>query len=151
MSVLPKAILRKHLDLLRQEIIRAQQSLGIRDTGFSADNIQILGSRKLNAVLTAPRYLETNVDGIGRRPGKMPPVQQILNWGKLDPLVGQTRLQAAFAVAKTIAEFGTRIYQGRQGIPLDEIIEKNTNALIADLADNEVDRGLDAIDKIRFQ
>ena len=100
--------------------------------------------------MEATQYLETNFDGVGRRPGLKPPAQAILQWGKLSPREGQTRLQAAYAVARHIGEVGTTIHRGAAGIPMDEITKQGADNLAEALADNETQRALDAIDQIRF-
>ena len=143
-------VIREELEAIRLAIITSQQTLGIRDTGRSATSIKITGSRALGAVLTATKYLETNFDGFGRPPGKKPPMQALLQWGKLQPQGNQTREQAAYAVARHIGQVGTRIHRGAQGIPMDEIAKQGADNMAEALADNEVQRALDAIDQIRF-
>ena len=143
-------VIRQQLEQIRLAIITSQQTLGIKDSGFSAASIKITGSRALGAVLTAPAYLQTNYDKVGRRPGTPPPVQDILNWGKLSPQPNQTRLQAAYAVATSIGQVGTGIFRGRAGIPIDKITKEGADNMSEALADNEVQRALDAIDNIRF-
>jgi len=144
-------VIREELEKMRLAIITSQQTLGIRDTGRSAASLKITGSRKFGAVIASNLpYLETNFDGFGRPPGGQPPMQSILQWGKLSPREGQTREQAAFAVAHSIAIKGTDIHRGAQGIPMDRIVKEGADSLAEALADNELQRALDAIDNIRF-
>jgi hypothetical protein len=70
----------------------------------------------------------------------MPPVEEIERWGKLNPRAGQTRRQAAFAVAHKIAQLGTEIHRGKQGINMDRIASDSADRLARDLADNELIR-----------
>ena len=118
--------------------------------GFSADSIKITGSRQLGAVLSGTQYLQTNFDGVGREPGTPPMAQDLLMWGKLSPRDGQTRLQAAYAVATHIGQVGTSIHRGAAGIPIDRITKQGADNMAEALADNELQRALDAIDNIRF-
>ena len=146
-------VIREELEKIRLAMITSQQTLGIKDSGRSAASIKITGSRALGAVLTATKYLETNFDGFGRPPGGKPPMEALLKWGKLSPQGNQTREQAAYAVARHIGEFGTRIFPGNAGaagIPMDKITKQGADNLAEALADNEVQRALDAIDQIRF-
>jgi hypothetical protein len=137
----PKEIFREELGIVKFEIQSEQQALGITDSGLSANSIVIKGSRAQGAVLTAVGYLQTNFDGIGRGPGGFPPVQDIMRWGKLAPRAGQTLEQAAFLVARKIAEQGTDIHTGRRrGIDMDEIQKRSADRLAESLADNELIR-----------
>ena len=143
-------VIREELEKIRLAMITSQQTLGIKDTGRSAASIKITGSRALGAVLTATKYLETKFDGYGRPPGGKPSAQDMLKWGKLSPEGNQTRLQAAYAVARHIGQVGTSIHRGAAGIPMDKITKQGADNLAEALADNEVQRALDAIDQIRF-
>ena len=136
----PAEILRDELGIVRQQIIQEQSQLGITDSGRSALSIEIKGSRKIGAVLTSIGYLQTNFDGIGRGPGRMPPISEIEQWGKLDPRPGQTRRQAAFVVARKIGQLGTEIFRGKQGIDMDRITRDSADRLARELADNELIR-----------
>lgn len=61
-------------------------------------------------ILTAPDYL-TFIDQ-GRKPGKMPPIQAILEWTKIKGI----RPEAAWPIAVNIAKFG---------IPATNVIQKS--------------------------
>jgi len=134
----PKEILREELERLRLDIITQQSTLGIKDSGRSADSIKIVQARGLSAELTAVGYLATNFDKVGRRPGRQPPVDDILLWGKLQPEGNETRLQAAFKVARAIGEMGTLIFRGAQGIDITELTKQSATRVSKALAENSV-------------
>lgn len=146
------AVLREQLNDIVDLIFFFQRRLGITDSGFSEVNTRVQITRKGIATIEAPQYLETNFDGIGLKPksvgGNM--IAGLLTWGKLKPEGNQTRLQAAFAVATALVKDGSNIFNGAQGIPMDEIVKQGADNMSEALADNEVQRALDAIDNIRF-
>jgi len=134
----PKIILRQVLEDIVQDIKTQQQTLGIRDSGRSADSIKIIGGRGVGASIQAVGYLATNFDKVGRGPGKQPPVDDILMWGKLQPEGNETRLQAAFRVARGIANEGTLIFKGQQGIDITQIAKEGGAKVAKALSENAV-------------
>jgi len=134
----PKEILREELEKLILEIKTQQQTLGIKDSGRSADSIKIVQARGLSAQLTAVGYLATNFDKVGRRPGRQPPVEDIERWGKLQVEAGETRRQAAFRVARAIGNMGTLIFRGQQGIDITELTKQSATRVSKALAENSV-------------
>jgi hypothetical protein len=62
----------------------------------------------------------------GRKPGKMPPIDSILDWLTNKGITADISLRSlAFLIARKIGRVGTDIYLGkRPGLALDEIIAK---------------------------
>lgn len=105
-----------YLTSVRDEIFVEQKRLGMQASGFSEANTKPV-VKKSEGYIKAPAYLFTNFKGIGRKPGTMPPVKDILAWIKIKHLDLN-----AWAVAKTIQKKGTRVYYNRRrGIDLKAI------------------------------
>ena len=112
----PQEILREEFALLKEDLIENHQKLGMKASGKwineLSDEVIEIGS-KLIGRITGASYTRQLVDG--RRPGKMPPVRMIEEWIKnkgIQALESRLRLsQMAFAIARKIAQSGTRYYR----------------------------------------
>ena len=98
-------------------------TLCINDTGAARDSIscQVDGN-----TLKIDGLLRVVVLITGRKAGKFPPIDQIEDWviRKLGVPIEQSR-GVAFAIAKKIAEQGTRIYRGEaKGLKIQLILNE---------------------------
>ena len=115
------------LENIRDDIISSINALGLRATGLSSRTMLIRPIKDTGAQLEMEGYLNFVFDGIGRKPGRFPPIDDIRDWiqSKGINLGGMTIDQVTFLIGRQIAEKGTRIFRGRAGIPLEKIIEQN--------------------------
>jgi len=130
-----QAILEEYLNNVGIDIIVAQEQLGIRTTGFSANSVKVLkGTHSGQAFLSSQLYLNTNFDKVGRKPGGRPPQQDIADWVRNKGIQLRDRKtgrflaveQTAFLIARKIGKLGTDIYTGkRKGIDIKGILKEN--------------------------
>ena len=90
----------------------------------------------------------------GRRPGKMPPVNKILQWIEFKHLVPRsnngrvpTTRQLAFAISKHIAKYGTQgkhLLQQTIDSTYDTLVDRLVEA-IADKIENELEKDIEEI------
>ena len=90
----------------------------------------------------------------GRRPGKMPPVNKILQWIEFKHLVPRsnngrvpTTRQLAFAISKHIAKYGTQgkhLLQQTIDETYDTLVDRLVEA-IADKIENELEKDIEEI------
>lgn len=103
------------LDKVAEAYIQDQLAKGIRSSGFSADSIE-KHVHNDGGDVTGIKYFYQQRHG--RRPGKFPPIQGILNWIMIkgirpkDPRTSMRSL--AFLFARKIAERGTDIFMKRR-------------------------------------
>ena len=151
MSAQSDRAIRKGLQNIINDIFTSQKQLGIYDSG-TAERSTFVRSRGKQLQVVAPAYLETNFDGQGMKPQAIGSdmIRGLLSWTKLSTIVGQNRLQAAFAVARNLVAFGSAIYNGRAGIPIDEIVRKNGDKMQDELGDVVTAEALDIIDNMKL-
>lgn len=107
-------------------------------SGRAERSIRVRNNRNIIAV----GYISFLFQGVGRRPGRRPPVQNIMEWIEDKGLqwsapsgAPYTVKQMAFQVANKIAERGTRIFRdGRRGIQIRQIIQKNNRIFMPRIA-----------------
>ena len=129
-------VLEDYLEAVKNEIFFQQGLLGITASGFSENNTKVLkGSNSGIAFLSAPQYLTTNFDRVGRRAGGKPPQSKIEDWIRVKGF-GQLRSkktgrflsvqQLAYLIAKKIETQGTDIYQKKLpgGIKIKTILRE---------------------------
>lgn len=114
------------LNDIREAIIQDQKDKGIRSSGKSAESLTISVYGNTGTLSGAKYFVQQT---LGRKPGKFPPIDDILDWIRAkrisprDPKT--TERQLAFLFARKIARSGTDIFQGkRPGLDMDEIIAK---------------------------
>jgi len=114
------------LNDIREAIIQDQKDKGIRSSGKSAESLAISVDGNTGTLSGAKYFVQQT---LGRKPGKFPPIDDILDWiraKKITPRDPKTsERQLAFLFARKIARSGTDIFQGRRpGLDMDEIIAK---------------------------
>ena len=110
--------------------IKADQvSKGLYSSGKSADSLQA-DSNTEGGLLYGSSYFYQQI--IGRKPGRMPPVSDIISWIEAKVIKPETGTVEglAWAIAKKIAREGTDIHEGRRaGLEFNEIVGKNLDEL----------------------
>lgn len=105
----------KLLDEVKKAYIEDQEAKGIRASGKSAKSIK-KQVKPTEGTLTGAKYFFQQRHG--RRPGKFPPVSEILEWIKtkgITPKDSRTSIKSlAFLFARKIAERGTDIFQKKR-------------------------------------
>jgi len=140
----------QELNNVRIAIIGSQTSLGLRDSGVSANSFEIRATNN-GGELTGAEYIQTNYKAIGIKPNSGTGggfIQGLLNWGKLEVQGNETRLQAAFRTGRVIREKGSLIYRGKTGIDIDLITENSADRFEEAIADNEEQRAIDGLNSV---
>lgn len=121
-------ILTRHLDEYKRQLISDQKAKGIRATGQSAASLEVkVGEEKAELLGSDYFYFQEH----GRAPGNMPPVRGILRWMQAKGVDG-----SAYAIAKGIADRGTRAYQrGGTDLLSDVFTEESLNTLTSKLSE----------------
>lgn len=86
----------------------------------------------------------------GRRPGKRPPIDSILEWIQKKGIHADdiSDRSLAFLIARKIGNVGTDIYTGkRPGLALEEILAKNEEKFNKDLADKKLAEMIELLDE----
>ena len=114
------------LNDIREAIIQDQKEKGIRSSGKSAESLQISVDGNTGTLSGAKYFIQQT---LGRKPGKFPPIDDILDWIRAKKITPRdpktTQRQLAFLFARKIAQSGTNIFQGKSpGLDMDEIIAK---------------------------
>lgn len=110
-----------------------QVSKGLYSSGKSADSLQS-DSNTEGGLLYGSAYFYQQI--VGRKPGKMPPVSDIIAWIEAKQIKPETGTVEglAWAIAKKIAREGTDINEGkRQGLDFINIVGKNRDELVKNL------------------
>lgn len=124
------------LDDVRKIYVDKQRNQGIRASGKSADSIR-KEAKPLEGALYGAMYFRQQK--IGRRPGKFPPIDDILDWIRVKGIQPRdsktTERQLAFLFARKIAQSGTDVFQGkREGLDVDDAIEVRLQKFFRDMA-----------------
>lgn len=135
---MPRLNTNPYLEAIVADLKAALDRQGLNASGRARDSIKIRNNRNI----IATGYISTLFQGVGRAPGRMPPVQNLEEWVKIRGF-GWTRpsgkpmttSQMAFSVSSKIADSGTRIFRDRRrGIQMTRIIEKNNRIHIPRIA-----------------
>jgi len=110
------------LDALRSRIAANIKTSNQYASGSMSQSLTIESKPNQWSLLAAKFFAVLQT---GRKPGKMPPISNILNWIKSRSiqLEGKSNLSMAWGIAKWIAKHGTRLFQsgGRKDIYTNEI------------------------------
>lgn len=114
------------LDGVRKAYIDRQIAQGIRSSGQSANSLRKEVTDNSGTLYGAGYFYQQKH---GRRPGKFPPIDDILNWIRekgitpRDPKTSERSL--AFLFARKIAQSGTDVFTGkRKGLDVEEDVKK---------------------------
>lgn len=105
-------IIQEELESIRQELIQRHHQLNMKASGQWADSlrVQVNGTKGKLIGKDYTYYMQ-----IGRRPGRMPPLEAIEQWiinKGLKPIEDKIKTSSlAFLIARKIKEEGTKYYQ----------------------------------------
>lgn len=116
-------------------------------SGESLDSYFVSSSTK-SVVLSMAGYLQTSLEGVGRKPGTMPPVSAIADWVELKGIATDEKSirSIAWAISIKLRDDGNQVYQRkREGIDLENIILESFNEVADDIG---MQVAIDAADKL---
>jgi hypothetical protein len=116
------------LNKVKQAYIEDQKAKGIISSGKSAESLKITATPTLGQVIGAAYFTQQK---IGRKPGKFPPIEAIIQWLKdkktfnVEGDRGPGLKSLAFLIARKISKKGTDIFmRKRPGLSVeDKILE----------------------------
>ncbi len=113
------------LDGIRDAYIKDQSAKGIKASGKSAASLHNIITPTSGSLVGAKYFYQQM---FGRKPGKFPPIDEILNWireKRITPRDAKTsERQLAFLFARKIAQSGTNIFQKKsEGLEVREEIK----------------------------
>ena len=120
------------LNGVREAYISDQAAKGIKASGKSAASLRIEVTENQGTLYGQSYFYQQKH---GRRPGKFPPIDDILDWireKRITPKDSKTtERQLAFLFARKIAQRGTDIFEGkRPALEVQEQIKKLTEEFI---------------------
>jgi hypothetical protein len=123
-----------YLTTVKVGLIKQLQEKNFNLSGGTANSInaEIMDVAGISrGVLTVPKHFLTLVEGIGRKPGTMPPVQEIAEW------VRKRNLDISpWAIAINMKNKGNAVYRKeRRGIELDREINAHRGELLRRIAE----------------
>jgi len=101
------------LNDVRKAYIEDQEAKGIRSSGASAKSIRTEAKPTTGTVVGAKYFFQQKH---GRKPGKFPTVEDIINWIRAKGIQPNdiSERSLAFIIARKIAKQGTDIYQRKR-------------------------------------
>ena len=118
-----------YLNLIKVGIVKQLQYLRFYNTGETADKVRTLIESGKGYIIV-PKHIATLVQGKGRRPGKMPPVQEIAKW-----IESRNLDLNPWAVAMSMKKKGNEVYQRkREGINIEAEVEANREEFLKRIA-----------------
>ena len=129
------------LEEVRTDFISQYNAKGMRASGYAADSLRVENKQKPR--LVGAEYWAFLFSGQGRRPGRFPPVQNIIDWIEDKGITVEDSInQTAFLIGRKIAQEGTEIYKRpSEGIDLKKIVNQrllDTAGKIARRKANEI-------------
>lgn len=113
--ILGSTLIYEFLNNIKEELIAYMDSEDRNATGKSKSSIQVINVTNSSGQLVGAAWIEYTFKG--RPPGKMPPLNKIIDWCNARGLPRGV----AWVIAKRISEAGTKLYQSGRNI-FDEII-----------------------------
>lgn len=108
-------IIRDFLETMKEGLIAYMDSENRNATGQSKSSIQVVNVTNSAGQLVGAAYIEYVFKG--RAPGKLPPLNKIIDWCNARGIPRGV----AWVIAKNIADAGTKLWQSKRNI-FDEII-----------------------------
>jgi len=124
-----ETIIRDFLDTMKDELIAYMDSNDRNATGQSKASIQVINVTGSTGQLVGAEWI--NYVFKGRAPGKMPPLDKIIDWCNARGIPRGV----AWVIAKNIADSGTKLWQERRNIFNEVITEEKVNTFIKNLSD----------------
>lgn len=119
----PSDILKHELELIKIDLIKKHDELGMRASGKWAESIEV-NVKGTSGTISGNKYTEQLQNG--REGGKYPPVKEIERWlyeKGITPLEEKMKLSTlAFLIARKIAQDGTKYYQQGGTDLIDSVI-----------------------------
>ena len=129
---------KKFFEDVTKDLRSDQVDKGLYSSGKSASSLNY-EVRPDGGTQKGSAYFQQQITG--RRPGKMPPVEDILAWIEFKGIQSDNPESFAWAVAKKIAKVGTDVNQGkREGLDFIGIVAKNRDELMKNLKKGLVER-----------
>ena len=124
-----ETIIRDFLETMKDELIAYMDSNDRNATGQSRASIQVINVTGSTGQLVGAEWI--NYVFKGRAPGKMPPLDKIIDWCNARGI----ERGKAWIIAKNISESGTKLWQERRNIFNEVITEEKVDTFIKNLAD----------------
>lgn len=122
-------ILNREFEYLADDLRAKHIELGMKASGNWVNNLIVdvttVGKTLFEAKIIGPAYTQQLING--RKPGKQPPIEAIEDWirskSAFNRIENDIALRSiAFAIARTIAEKGTKYYQKGGTELLDAVV-----------------------------
>lgn len=124
-----ETIIRDFLETMKDELIAYMDSNDRNATGQSRASIQVINVTGSTGQLVGAEWI--NYVFKGRAPGKMPPLDKIIDWCNARGIPRGV----AWVIARNIAESGTKLWQQRRNIFLEVITDEKINTFVNNLSD----------------
>ena len=121
-------VTKKNLEKLSERIAKRIDERGLNSSGSAKDSLEVKDNK-----LYGNDYIYF-LDK-GRRPGKFPPVQNMLEWVRRKlGITDESANSIAYLVGRKISREGTAIYKdNKKGLQLDELIDETIDDIIKEL------------------
>lgn len=123
------AIISEFLETMKSELIAYMDSNDRNATGQSKSSIQVINVTGSTGQLVGAEWI--NYVFKGRAPGKMPPLDKIIDWCNARGIPRNV----AWVIARNIAESGTKLWRERRNIFLEVITDEKINTFVNNLSD----------------
>lgn len=123
-----ETVIRDFLETMRDGLIGYMDSEDRNATGQSKASIQVVNVTGTTGQLIGAEYIQYVFKGRG--PGKMPPLNKIVDWCNARGIPRGM----AWIIAKNIAESGTKLWQQRRNVFNEIITEEKVDTFIENLA-----------------
>lgn len=128
LNVYGEAIIKDFLTTMKEGLIEYMDSEDRNATGRSKASLQVINVTGSTGQLVGAEYIQYVFKG--RPPGKLPPLNQIIDWCNARGIPRG----AAWIIAKNIAESGSKLWQSKRNI-FDEVIsEEKVDAFVESIS-----------------
>lgn len=123
-----ETIIRDFLETMKEELIAYMDSNDRNATGQSRASIQVVNVTGSTGQLVGAEWI--NYVFKGRAPGKMPPLDKIIDWCNARGIPRGV----AWVIARNIAELGTKLWRERRNIFNEVITDEKINTFVNSLS-----------------